>query len=200
MSMSLMKGRPQSLVGASGTPVNQLFVGVGWDNSTGDKKGLAGRFARAKGVDLDLACLVYDNTGAGVRVCGFDSMNLYNGALQHSGDNRTGKGDGIDESITAQLGLVQANIKTLVFTLNAFKKGVSFAKIAGADCHLVDTSNGQQEVLDVFSVPIDDTRKSTIFMAKVKRDDSGGWTVEVLNEMNDVDGQAALLQKGKRYT
>ncbi len=37
MSMSLMKGRPQSLVGASGTRVNQLFVGVGWDSSTGDK-------------------------------------------------------------------------------------------------------------------------------------------------------------------
>lgn len=199
MSMSLVKGRPQSLVDAGGTPVSQLFVGVGWDNSTGGKKGLAGRFARAKGVDLDLACLVYDNTGAGVRVCGFDSMNLYNGALAHSGDNRTGKGDGIDESITATLDQVQANISSLVFTLNAFKKGVSFASIAGADCHLVDTSGGQHQVLDVFSVPIDDTRKTTIFMAKVTRG-GGGWNVEVLNEMADVDGQAALLQKGKRYT
>jgi tellurium resistance protein TerZ len=198
VSMSLVKGQPRSLVGAQDAPVSKLFVGVGWDSSTGDKKGLMGRLARARGVDLDLACLVYDSTKAGVRICGFDSMSLYSGALTHSGDNRTGKGDGIDESILAQLATVPSNISTLIFTLNAFKKGVSFAQVAGADCHLVDQSSGADQPLDVFSVPIDDNRKSTIFLAKVARG-GDGWQVTVLNEMAAVDGSANLLQKGKRY-
>jgi tellurium resistance protein TerZ len=198
VSMSLVKGTPQSLVGAQDAPVSKLFVGVGWDSSTGDKKGLMGRLARARGVDLDLACLVYDTSKSGVRICGFDSMSLYSGALTHSGDNRTGKGDGIDESILAQLALVPSNISTLVFTLNAFKKGVSFAQVAGADLHLVDQSSGADQPLEVFSVPIDDNRKSTIFMAKVARS-GDGWQVTVLNEMAAVDGSANLLQKGKRF-
>lgn len=199
MSLSLAKGQPANLVGSTGSPVTRLSLGVGWDATSGDTKGLVGKFKKLKGVDLDLAALVYDNTKAGVRVCGFDSMNLYGGALTHSGDNRSGRGDGIDEAISVDLNRIPDNIHHIVFTLNAFKKGVSFTQVAGADCFLADASGSIEQPLSTFSVPIDNPNASTIFIAGVSRNGGGAWQVNLLNVMKNLDGSAKLLQGGKSY-
>lgn len=201
MGISFAKNKVSQLVNDSNVPVTSLTVGVGWDNSSGGKKGLFGKIAKMKGVDLDLACLVYDENGAGVRICGFDSKTLYGGALVHTGDNRTGKGDGIDETIRVDLNRIQENVRSLVFTLNAFKDGVSFAQIAGADCFVIDSSTNPETQLGMFSVPIDDRTKSTVVMAKVVRAGAGEpWNLTVVNEMssNSSDPQSQL-RLGKQH-
>lgn len=201
MGISFAKNKASQLVNDSNTPVTKLTVGVGWDNTSGGKKGLRGRLAKMKGVDLDLACLVYDENGAGVRICGFDSLNLFGGALVHTGDNRTGKGDGIDETIVVDLNRVQENVRSLVFTLNAFKEGVSFAQIAGADCHVLDSSTSPDNSLGMFSVPIDDPNKSTIVMAKVVRAGvNEPWNLTVVNEMSSSSSDPqSQLRLGKQH-
>ncbi|MEO5950102.1 MAG: TerD family protein [Candidatus Saccharimonadales bacterium] len=203
MSLSLIKGTPaEPLVNPNGHAVSKLTVGVGWDKSSGGKKGFAGMLSRAKGIDLDLAGLVYDNTGSGVRVCGFDTPDLFGGGMHHTGDNKTGKGDGIDESMEIDLDRLPPNITGIVVTLNAFKKGVSFANIAGADCFFSENFGKDLFGLGQFAVPIDDATKNTIFMARILRDaTSGGWTIKVVNAMGSaINGDPRqLLSVGKAY-
>ncbi|RYX78954.1 hypothetical protein EON76_04565 [bacterium] len=202
MALSLTKGSTaESLVNASGVPVTKLTVGVGWDKSSRGKKGLAGWASKRKGIDLDLSVLVYDNNGAGVRVCGFDTPVLFQGSLRHTGDNKTGKGDGIDESIEIDLSSMQPNITGLVVCLNAFKDGVTFADIAGADCFFSEGFGGDQHGLGMFSVPIDKPDKSTVFMARLVKGDGGDWTISVVNQMDDLpaDSVTGMLSAGKRF-
>lgn len=201
MALSLTKGSTaEPLVNANDIPVTKLTVGVGWDKSSKGKKGLSGWASKRKGIDLDLSALVYDNNDAGVRVCGFDTPTLFQGALRHTGDNKTGKGDGIDESIEIDLGIMQPNITGIVVCLNAFKSGVTFADIAGADCFFSEGFGTDQHGLGMFSVPIDDASKSTVFMARLIKSPSG-WTIGVVNRMDDLpaDSVPGMLSAGRRY-
>lgn len=65
------------------------------------------------------------------------------GSIRHSGDNRTGDGDGDDESITVDLNRIPANVKTLMFTVNSFT-GQSFEKVENAYCRLINAQNNQE--------------------------------------------------------
>ena len=65
-------------------------VGLGWD-----------QVGAAVDLDASVVCLKSDLSLSDA--CFFGKLKVYNGALQHSGDNRSGEGSGDDESISVQL-------------------------------------------------------------------------------------------------
>ncbi len=181
----------------SGIPVTKLSVGVMWDASNRGKKGLLGRLNRKVGVDLDLMAVALDAQGKGLRICGPDNLHIFGGAAKHSGDNRTGLGDGIDESIVVDLTGMRSDVEALVFVVTAYKKGVSFSQAQNVDCYLFDESTGSQQELTIFSPPVD-TADNTVLFALVDRQ-GAGWGVTIINETVNTTADGLVAEVGKLF-
>ena len=137
MSVSLSKGQSVSLKKADGGTLSRVRMGLGWDART--VRTLFGR-QKEQAIDLDASCLMFDAHGALVDQVWFAQLRSKDGALVHLGDNRTGAGDGDDESITVDLQGVSPAVQTLVFVVNSYS-GESFAQIENAFCRLIDAKS-----------------------------------------------------------
>src|SRR3954451_21202346 len=113
--VSLSKGQSVSLEKKSGGSLTRVRMGLGWDAA--EKKGLFGK-KRAQSIDLDASALLFNTQGQLVDQVWFRQLTSKDGSVQHTGDNRTGAGEGDDESIRVDLAKVPAEVATLVFTVN----------------------------------------------------------------------------------
>ena len=131
MGVSLSKGGNVSLSKEAPTMKNVL-IGLGWDARSTD------------GQDFDLDASAFLLTSAG-KVRGDADFIFYNnlkstdGSVLHTGDNRTGEGDGDDEVITVDLTRLPAQVEYLAFTVNSFR-GQTFNEVDNAFCRVVDQS------------------------------------------------------------
>ncbi|MFP4076233.1 MAG: TerD family protein [Halochromatium sp.] len=109
MAISLQKGGNVSLTKTDPGLTNAL-VGLGWDARATD------------GADFDLDACVFIVGDSG-KVLSDAHFVFYNqktspdGAVVHSGDNRTGEGEGDDETISINLPGVSADAKRIVFAV-----------------------------------------------------------------------------------
>lgn len=172
MSVSLTKGQKVSLEKKGGGTLTRVRMGLGWDAVK--KKSLFG--SKAQSIDLDASALLFDASGKLVDQVWFRQLDSADGALHHTGDNRTGAGDGDDESIQVDLSRVSPNITTLVFTVNSFT-GQDFSQIENAYCRVVDETAGDTEIAK-YSLSGSGTHTAQI-MAKVSRD-GAGWSITAL--------------------
>lgn len=171
MSVSLSKGQKVSLTKAGGGTLTQVRMGLGWDAMR--KKGLFG--SRAQSIDLDASALLFDASGGLVDQVWFQQLGSKDGSVQHTGDNRTGAGEGDDESIRVDLSRVPPAVATLVFTVNSFT-GQDFSQIENAFCRLIDESNETE----IARYDLTGTGPHTAqIMAKVARD-GPGWSMTAL--------------------
>lgn len=179
MAVSLVKGQKISLEKSGGGSLTKVFMGCGWDTvKTG---GLLGRmFGGGDGgsIDLDASCILFDENRNVLDTIWFRQLKSRDGSIVHSGDNRTGDGDGDDEVINVDLSRVPPNVKALVFTVNSFT-GQTFDKVANAVCRLVDASNNQE----VAKLDLSDVKgaHTAVIMAKVYRH-NGEWKMHAIGE------------------
>lgn len=139
MVHELKKGdEPANLAG-----VTKLRVGLAWDTSTGMSGGFIGRLKERMGSDLDLIVIGANENNKAVRYVGLDNLDPMNGAIVHSGDNTTGKGDGDDESVDIDLAKVPAPIHFLHVVAAAMKVGSSFKRAKNVDFNVYDGSDGE---------------------------------------------------------
>src|SRR6476620_2678683 len=134
MSVSLSKGQQVSLTKTGGGTLTRVRMGLGWDAVK--KRGFFGGL-KNQSIDLDASCLLFDPVGNLVDQFWFQQLASKGGAIQHTGDNLTGDGEGDDESIIVDLTRVPAQVQTLVFTVNSFT-GQNFSQIENAYCRLID--------------------------------------------------------------
>jgi tellurium resistance protein TerZ len=141
--VNLQKGQSVRLEKSGGGTLTRVAMGLGWD--VRKAKGLLGMFGGGGGgdVDLDASCLLFDAQRNLIDQVWFRQLASQDGSIVHSGDNRTGAGDGDDETINVDLTRLPANVQTLVFTVNSFL-GDSFDRIENAYCRLVDSTNGKE--------------------------------------------------------
>ncbi|MBD8677428.1 TerD family protein [Sphingomonas sp. CFBP 13720] len=141
--VSLQKGQTVRLEKSGGGSLTRVAMGLGWD--VRKAKGLLGMFGGGGGgdVDLDASCLTFDADRRQLEEVWFRKLASADNSIVHSGDNRTGAGDGDDETINVDLTRLPANVRTLVFTVNSFT-GDSFDRIENAYCRLVDSTNGKE--------------------------------------------------------
>jgi tellurium resistance protein TerZ len=173
MSVSLSKGQKVSLEKSGGGSLSRVRMGLGWDAIK--KRGLFGR-SKSQDIDLDASALLFDAGGQLVDQVWFQQLTSKDGSVHHTGDNRTGAGDGDDESIKVDLTQVPANVATLVFTVNSFT-GQNFSQIENAFCRLLDETAGDTEIAR-FDLTGSGTHTAQI-MAKVSRD-GAGWSMTAL--------------------
>jgi tellurium resistance protein TerZ len=148
MAISLQKGQKISLEKEAGSRLNQVVMGLGWDTGGGAKRGglLGGLFGGGGGggIDLDASCILFDDAGRLADAVWFQQLRSRDGSIQHTGDNRTGQGEGDDEQIIVDLERVPGNVSYLVFTVNSFS-GQSFDTVQRAYCRLLDGTT-QKEI------------------------------------------------------
>ena len=142
MAVTLQKGQKISLDKEAGSALTKIVMGLGWDAIK--KKGLFGFGGGSTEVDLDASCVLFNEQNQPVDTVWFRQLKSKDGSIVHTGDNRTGAGDGDDEQIVVELLRVPASVKSLVFVVNSFT-GQNFSQIDNATCRILD-GRTQQEV------------------------------------------------------
>ncbi len=171
MSVNLSKGQKVSLTKSTGGTLTRVRMGLGWDAMK--KRGFFGK--KEQEIDLDASGLLFDAAGTLVDVVWFNQLQSKDGSVLHTGDNRTGAGDGDDESIIVDLTRVPANISTIVFVVNSFT-GQDFTQIESAFCRLVDEADNSE--IARYNLSGAGTHNAQV-MAKVSRD-GAGWSMTAI--------------------
>lgn len=175
MSVNLQKGQKISLAKENGGSLSSIVMGLGWDAV--EKKGFLGFGSSSQEIDLDASCLMFDEMRNMLDAVWFRQLRSKDGSIQHTGDNRTGAGDGDDEQIIVDLNAVPASVKSLVFTVNNFT-GQDFSQVKNAFCRMVDKSSGKEIARYDLSVQ---GGHSAQIMAKVYRH-NGEWKMHAIGE------------------
>ena len=178
MALNLSKGQKISLDKEAGVQLTQIIMGLGWDPVK--KKGLFGFGGGSQEVDLDASCIMFDEQGAQTDAVWFRQLKSKDGSIIHTGDNRTGEGDGDDEQIIVNLNNVPANIKSLVFTVNSFT-GQNFSQVENATCRIINASNNQEVAR--FNLTTLGNHNAQI-MVKLYRH-SGEWKMHAIGEIGN---------------
>lgn len=169
MAISLSKGQTISLAKEQG--LDEVIMGLGWDVKK--RGGLFGR--RSGGIDLDASCLLFDSKSALIDTVYFGQLRSKDGSIQHTGDNRTGAGEGDDEQIIVKLSQLPGSVQTLVFVVNSFT-GENFSQIENAFCRLVNRKNNEE--IARYNLSAQGTH-TAMLMTKLSKD-SSGWQLQAL--------------------
>ena len=183
MSVNLQKGQKISLDKEAGGSLSKVTMGLGWDAVK--SKGLFGIGSKSADIDLDASCIMFDEANNPVDMVWFRQLKSKDGSIVHTGDNRTGEGDGDDEQIIVNLQQLPANVKSLVFTVNSFT-GQSFAQVNNAYCRIINASNNAEVAKYDLSVQGSHTAQ---IMAKLYRH-NGEWKMHAIGE----NGNGRTLQ------
>ena len=175
MAVNLEKGQKISLDKTAGSSLTQIKMGLGWD--VAKSKGFFGFGGGSEEIDLDASCLMFDEQNQPLDAIWFAQLASKDGSIRHSGDNRTGAGDGDDETVTVDLNRVPANVKSLMFTVNSFR-GQSFEKVQNAYCRLINAQNHQE--VAKFNLSCQGAHTALI-VAKLYRH-NGEWKMHAIGE------------------
>jgi len=139
MGISLNKGGNLSLTKTDPTLKN-IIVGLGWDARPTD----------GADFDLDASAFMVKEDG---KVRSDSDFIFYNqtkstcGSVEHTGDNRTGAGEGDDESLVILLDKVPADIQRIVFTVtihDADSRKQNFGQVSNAFIRLVNKDSNNE--------------------------------------------------------
>lgn len=137
MAVSLNKGGRISL-SKEAPGLKLVHVGLGWDSRVTD----------GAEFDLDASAFLLTVTGK-VRNDGdfifYNQLTSSCGAVQHTGDNRTGDGDGDDEVLIIDLTKVPTEIEKIAFTVtihDAQARRQSFGQVENAFIRLMNQETG----------------------------------------------------------
>jgi tellurium resistance protein TerD len=109
MAVSLSKGGNVSL-SKTDPSLKRILIGLGWD----------ARFTDGADFDLDASAFLLGENG---KVRSDEDFIFYNnlkskcGSIEHTGDNRTGDGDGDDEALIINLEKIPSQIKRIAITV-----------------------------------------------------------------------------------
>lgn len=140
--MNLVKGQRVELakmdaVGTDGG-INRVIFGLGWDVNT----------SGGEAFDLDASAFLIsaDGTCKEQDVVYYNNLEHWSGAVKSSGDNRTGAGDGDDESVLVTLAAIPDYIEKISFVVSvyeAYARNQNFGQVKNAYIHAVD-DNGNE--------------------------------------------------------
>jgi tellurium resistance protein TerD len=139
MSISLSKGGNVSL-SKEEPGLTRILIGLGWDTRATD------------GAEFDLDASAF-LLGENDRVRGDADFIFYNnlkssdGSVEHTGDNRTGEGDGDDESLKMDLTRVPADVRKIAVIVTIHDgeaKRQNFGMVSNAFMRVVNDASGRE--------------------------------------------------------
>ncbi len=173
MAINLNKGQKLSLEKSSGGGLSRIIMGLGWDAKKAG--GFFGMFQSAPEIDLDASCAMFDAAGALSDTVWFKQLKSRDGSITHTGDNRTGAGEGDDEQILVDLDRVPAAVQHLVFVVNSFT-GQSFDQINNAYCRVVDAKENKE--IARFNLTGSGKHTASVMLRLYR--EGGGWQVHAI--------------------
>lgn len=153
MGINLQKGQRVDLTkGNAG--LSRIQVGLGWDpaqkaSGGGFLGGLFGGGGKQSNIDCDASVIMLQDDRIRFQedVVYFGNLKSKNGAVQHSGDNLTGDGDGDDEVINIDLNNIPPEYNRLVFVVNiydAINRKQHFGMIQNAYIRVLNGANHEE--------------------------------------------------------
>jgi len=134
MSISLKKGQRVSL----DKGISHALIGLGWDTNA---------YSGSADFDLDACAFLL---GANGRVRKDEDFIFYgnlkstDGSVTHTGDNRTGDGDGDDEVILLDLNKVSPDVQKIAITVTIYEadeRRQNFGQVSNAYVRVARTSD-----------------------------------------------------------
>lgn len=186
MAISLNKGGNLSL---SKTDPNlvRILIGLGWDERVTD----------GAAFDLDASAFLLTATG---KVRGDHDFIFYNqlksqdNSVEHTGDNRSGQGDGDDETLLVNLSKVAPEVEKIAITVtihDAQARSQNFGQIANAFIRIVNQDT-QVEVVR-FDLAEDYSSETAMVFGEVYRH-NGEWKFKAVGQGYS-GGLAAMCQQ-----
>jgi tellurium resistance protein TerD len=139
MPVSLSKGGNVSLT-KEAPNLKSILVGLGWDVRTTD----------GADFDLDASCFLLGESGkvrSDYDFIFYNNLKSMDGSVEHTGDNRTGVGEGDDEAIIVNLDKVPADVTKLAFTVTIHEADIrrqNFGMVSSAFMRVVNKENNSE--------------------------------------------------------
>jgi tellurium resistance protein TerD len=188
MAISLQKGGNLSL-SKTDPSLREVLVGLGW----------AARSSDGADFDLDASLFMVQDNG---KVRGDHDFIFYNqlkstcGAVEHTGDNKTGAGEGDDEALKIRLADVPAAIARLVIAVTiheAEQRRQNFGMVQDAFVRIVNLETNSEIVR--FDLSEDYSTETAMIFAEIYRY-NGEWKFRAVGQ-GYAGGLAALaIQHG----
>ena len=186
MAISLQKGQKVDLTkGNAG--LTKILIGLGWDTN---------KYDGGADFDLDAAAFLLGENG---KVQGDSDFVFYgnlkhkSGAVEHTGDNLTGEGEGDDEVIKVDLSKIPANIAKISFTVTIYDaeaRSQNFGMVSNAFIRVVNESNGTELIR--YDLGEDYSVQTAVVVAELYRH-SGEWKFNAIGS-GFAGGLKALCQ------
>jgi tellurium resistance protein TerD len=174
MALSLQKGGNISL-SKQDANLQRILVGLGWDPRNTD----------GQAFDLDASAFLLT---AGGRVRGDHDFIFYNqlrsaeGSVEHTGDNRTGAGDGDDESVRVDLTKIPAEIEKIAVAVTidqADARRQNFGQVGGAFIRILNEDTGQE--LTRYDLGEDFSTETAVIFGEIYRH-GGEWKFRAVGQ------------------
>lgn len=140
MAVSLSKGQKVDLT-KSNPGLTNIVVGLGWDTN---------KYDGGHDFDLDSSVFLLGDNGKVTSESDFIFYNNTtggNGSVVHTGDNRTGDGDGDDEQVKINLSNVPASVQRITFTItihDAETRNQNFGQVTNAYARVFNPDNNEE--------------------------------------------------------
>ena len=139
MAVSLTKGGNVSLT-KQAPGLTAVIVGLGWDARTTD----------GQAFDLDasaIGCGADGKVKSDQHFVFFNNLKSPDGAIEHTGDNVTGQGEGDDEQIKVNLAGAPAELDKVVFPVSIYDadtRGQNFGQVRNAYIRVVNQADNSE--------------------------------------------------------
>jgi tellurium resistance protein TerD len=186
MGISLSKGGNISLSKTDPTLKN-VIVGLGWDARPTD----------GADFDLDASAFMVKEDG---KVRSDSDFIFYNqskstcGSVEHTGDNRTGAGDGDDESVVVLLDKVPLDVQRVIFTVTiheADSRKQNFGQVSRAYVRIVNKDSNNEVAR--YDLSEDASIETAMIFGEIYRH-SGEWKFKAVGQ-GFAGGLAALARQ-----
>ncbi|MFB2538644.1 MULTISPECIES: TerD family protein [unclassified Acinetobacter] len=139
MAISLTKGGNVSLT-KEAPGMSKMTLGLGWNPRVTD----------GAAFDLDAIAFLVNEAGK-VRndtdFIFFNNLKSADGSVAHNGDNRTGEGDGDDETLSVDLSKVPTDVAKVIFAVTIYDgqaRNQNFGQVGNAYIRVVNDANGSE--------------------------------------------------------
>ncbi len=174
MAISLQKGGNVNL-SREAPSMQKMLIGLGWNARATD------------GIDFDLDASAFLLTETG-KVRSDADFIFYNqaqsadGSVKHSGDNRTGEGDGDDESIIVDLSKIPSDVTKIAICVTIHEgeaRRQNFGQVSNAYVRCVD--EGPNQEVARFDLSEDYSIETAMIFGEIYRH-SGEWKFKAVGQ------------------
>ena len=139
MAINLTKGGNVNL-SKEAPGIAKTTLGLGWNPRVTD----------GQAFDLDAIAFLLKadgKVGTDTDFIYFNNLKSGDGSVVHNGDNRTGDGDGDDETVTVDLSKVPAEIEKIVLAVTIYDgqgRNQTFGQVGNAYIRVINDANGSE--------------------------------------------------------